>query len=191
MLIVIINVVRQTCMQSRAQMHKKVPGVSSPPQMPTELPWVWAGLQSFVPGTWQVCERVLKICDMTSYMTYGKPFVFWEVILAARNMWGVLNMNVDIPLGCLGGQERDLWRRKECAQGVFVISGFPAAWGGAERQLGRAWLVRVRVWITPQRRGTEQEEFGQTYPKRNGGKNWVAEGWMGLLRATRGRGRIR
>lgn len=28
-----------------------------------------------------------------------------------------------------------------------MVSGLPAAWGGAERQLGRAWLVRVRVWI--------------------------------------------
>lgn len=136
-----------------------------------------AGLQSYVPRTWQVCERVLKICAMTSYMTYNKLFGFCQVILAARNTRGMLNMRVNNLLGCLGRQGSDSWGGKECAQGVFVVSGLPAPWEGAERQLRTVWLLRVRVWIKPQRRGTEQEE--RVWPElpqaEEGGKVGVLE----------------
>lgn len=175
MLIVIINAVRLVC--EVLYRHTKKSQVSPPHP---KCPLCYHESES---RPAKLCTRNMAgmwegVCDMTSY---DKPFVYWEVILAARNMWVVLNVSVNIPLGCLGREGRDFWGRKECAQGVFVVSELPGEWGGAERQLGTVWLVRVRACIKPQRRDTGQEErvWPELPPSRRGGKIGLLEaGWV-------------
>lgn len=69
-MLVVINIVRQTCVQSHAQ---KSPRRFLPtPNAHCATTSLRAGLQNYAPGTWQVVRACLKICAVT----YNKPFVY-------------------------------------------------------------------------------------------------------------------